>query len=61
MNYYFELGVAAAMRDKAADACPFPTGRKRQEWLRGYCSVKTPSVPRHTESLCLKRVEIPAS
>ena len=43
MNYYFELGVSAARRDKVAIHCPFPTGAKREAWLAGYYSVKPPA------------------
>ena len=45
MNYYFELGAAAALRDKSASHCPFPTGAKREGWLAGYHSVISPAPP----------------
>ena len=42
MNYYFELGVAAAKRDQPANSCPFPAGAKREAWLAGQSSAILP-------------------
>jgi ribosome modulation factor len=36
---YFDQGVAAG-KSGSADACPYPTGVKRNEWLAGFFSVR---------------------
>jgi ribosome modulation factor len=43
MSEYFQEGMTAADEGQVASDCPYPTGIRRMEWLKGFWSGKTPN------------------